>query len=99
MSNFYDKDGTQLELMEWAKKFEDFDYKRVARTTLDDNTWVSTVWLGNDHRYGEGPPLIFETMVFHDEDDRPDELDMERYTTLEEAQVGHEEMVERWSRD
>lgn len=22
------------------------------------------VWLGLDHRYGEGSPLIFETMVF-----------------------------------
>ena len=99
MSNFYDKDGTQLELMEWAKKIESVDYKRVDLTTLEDGTKISTVWLGSDHQFGEGPPLIFETMVFHDEDDRPDELDMERYATLEEAQVGHEEMVERWSRE
>lgn len=35
----------------------------------DKKYWVSTVFLGLDHQYGEGPPLVFETMVFgyHDE--------------------------------
>lgn len=27
---------------------------------------VSTVFLGIDHNWGEGPPLLFETMVFRD---------------------------------
>ncbi len=33
--------------------------------------WISTLWLGINHNYGDGPPLIFETMVFggeHDEE-------------------------------
>jgi len=49
---------------------------------------VSTVWLGLDHGYGGGPPLIFETMVFggaHDEDQW-------RYPTEVEALAGHAEI-------
>ena len=26
--------------------------------------WVSTVWLGSDMAFGDGTPLIFETMAF-----------------------------------
>ena len=42
-----------------------FDDKRVALTWLWDLR-VSTVFLGIDHNFGvSGPPLVFETMVFH----------------------------------
>jgi hypothetical protein len=27
---------------------------------------VSTIWLGINHRFGDGAPLIFETMVLYD---------------------------------
>ena len=49
------------------------------------------VFLGLDHQYGEGPPVLFETMVFGGE------LDQEqvRYHTWEEAAAGHAAMVER----
>ncbi len=97
MSDFYDIDGQQIELMEWAKKFESPENKLVARTVLDDGITISTVWIGIDHQFGDGPPLIFETMVFHDEDDRPDEIDVLRYSTLEEAEQGHKNMVARWT--
>lgn len=37
--------------------------------------WISTVFLGLDHNFnrmwGEGVPLVFETMVFEREDDEP----------------------------
>lgn len=62
-------------------------------------TWVgpyriSTVFLALDHQYGDGPPLLYETMVF--EGDGSKDLDMERYTTLEQAQAGHAAMVKKW---
>ena len=41
----------------------------VGRTKRD-GIMVSTVFLGLDHQYGDGPPLLFETMIFggiHDE--------------------------------
>jgi hypothetical protein len=67
-------------------------WARVARTELPDGVSVSTVFLGLDHRFGNnGPPLVFETMVFCGA------LDGEqvRYSTWAEAEAGHEAMVAR----
>jgi hypothetical protein len=91
----YDKDGTPLELFEWADKFEDFPYRKVANTDCGDGIHVSTVWLGLDHNFsGVGPPLIFETMVFAK---RPEYAAInnyqERYSTLDEAKAGHDRIV------
>lgn len=63
------------------------DAYRVARTELDDGRYVSTVFLGLDHQWGEGPPLLFETMVF------PECEDYERYATWDEAVAGHDQVV------
>jgi hypothetical protein len=47
---------------------DDVQHKRVNETTLPNGLWVSTVWLGLDHRHDDsGPPLIFESMVFRGE--------------------------------
>jgi hypothetical protein len=51
---------------------------------------VSTVFLGLDHGWG-GKPLIFESMIFNG----PCHDDMDRYTTWEQAEIGHAEMVTR----
>lgn len=99
MSLFYNKKGERLESLEWAKIFEDRDYKKINYTELPNGFRVSTVWIGVDHNYGDGDPLIFETMVFP-----PDEgtmkswrdLDCERYSTEEEALAGHEAMCAKW---
>ena len=94
---YYDKDGSPMEMMEWGdkKQINDPEYKRVAETTLTDGTWISTVWVGLDMQFGDGPPLIFETMVFLSKDNL-DEQDMDRYSTLEEAMEGHDRMVKQW---
>lgn len=67
--------------------------KHVAVTkALDDpETWVSTVWLGLDHSWSGGPPLIFETMIFGGPLDQDYQ---QRYSTVEEARAGHERAVE-----
>ena len=49
---------------------------------------VSTVFLGINHNYFGGCPLLWETMVF------PDGEVCQRYSTYEEAMIGHREMVE-----
>lgn len=95
---YYDKDGSPMALLDWAKKFEDREYQRVARdlVMVGPQTYlVSTVWLGMDHgaMFGASLPHIFETMVFEGNDpdspSRPlDEL-TERYSTLEDALAGH----------
>jgi len=93
----YDKEGKPIKnMLEWEELLRDFNYKRIALTNLPWGGKVSTVWLGLDHNWRlTGPPIIFETMVF-DEDGKGNDLDMDRYSTLEEAIKGHEEMVKKW---
>jgi len=70
---------------EWGKWFENSDKRRVAEEKHGDIR-VSTVFLGLNHRYGNGPPLLFETLIFggaHNEE-------MWRYTTWDEAVAGHQ---------
>lgn len=97
MSDVYNRNGERIDMMEWARQIEaDPALRRVAETLLPDGKWISTVWLGLDHSFGSGPPLIFETMVFSSKDDMSD-LDCHRYTTEAEALAGHAAMVEKWS--
>lgn len=96
-SGYYDRQGHPMTLEEWAQSYKTRGaQKRVAETTLPDGKWVSTVWLGLDHSFGDGPPLIFETMVFESQDHLSD-LDCNRYSTEAEALAGHAAMVEKWS--
>lgn len=96
MSDYYDRDGTPMTLEQWAASFEPRqDKKRVAEDTVGDY-WVSTVWLGLNHQYGDGPPLIFETMVFAQKDGAITdwgEQYADRYSTEAAALAGHEAIV------
>ena len=93
MSGYYDIDDSPLELMEWARKFEtrtDPDGEwRVGEDEIGEVS-VSTVWLGLDHSFGNGPPLIFETMIFGGEHDGEEW----RYSTKEQALLGHAAALE-----
>lgn len=90
---YYSRDGEPMTLEEWSATYpetqEEFEAtKRVAKTTVGD--WeVSTVWLGLDHSFMEGPPLIFETMIFGGEYDS----ECWRYSTEAQALEGHEAAV------
>jgi len=77
---------------------EEADYSadnQVAQTIDDyDGKMVSTVFLRLDHNmYREGPPLLFETMVFSDRADMIEE-DCRRCATWEEAEAQHQEMCD-----
>lgn len=91
MSKYYDKNGKPLTLMQWATLFEDLDYKRIG-SDEKDGVKVSTVWLGLDHNFDDGKPLIFETMVFGGKDDQW----QERWSTLSEAVAGHQWAVNKF---
>jgi len=85
---------------EWAEWFESADKERMLASTSFAGHLVSTVFVGIDQSWGEGPPLLWETMVFRLEDDGEicaADLDCDRYTTFEEAEAGHEAMVRRWT--
>ena len=79
------------DLLAWGQWMQEAD-RKVCRDQVGEYD-VSTVFLGLDHNYGgNGPPLIFETMVFGD-----DELDVERYATWNEAERGHDAMVRKYT--
>lgn len=52
---------------------------------------VSTAFLGRDHSFGEGEPLLFETMVLGG----PHHGEQDRYSTWEQAEAGHAAMCAR----
>lgn len=70
--------------MDWADR-------RVDQTIVGPYR-ISTVFLGLDHNFGSGPPLLFETMCF---DGNDTEVNCIRYETWEQAEWGHKEIVRR----
>ena len=103
MSRFYNKKGEPLSMMAWARLLGDREYATVAYDEIGVAVKVSTVWLGLDHNWGGGRPLIFETMAFTFRDEpyvmpSGDEywwegVEQYRYHTLEEALAGHAEIL------
>jgi hypothetical protein len=73
-----------------AQWFQTSD-RQVAKTDFGD-VRVSTVFLGLDRSFGQGPPLLFETMIFGGSfgQDRY----QERCSTWEEAEAQHAEAVD-----
>lgn len=71
-------------MMAWARFFEDRDKCRVARDEID-GVVISTVFLGLNHQWIDGPPLIFETMIFGGQHDDW----MQRTSTWAEAEETH----------
>ena len=87
----YDRQGRPIHNeQEFLKKFADKKYRRVAFSELPGDVSISTVWLGINHQFGHGPPLIFETMIFGGDLNES----CWRYSTEEEAREGHEKAVE-----
>jgi hypothetical protein len=72
----------------WAKWFEAAN-RHVGDTRVGESR-VSTVFLGLDHNFGSGPPVLYESMVFLESGSNGT---MERYRTRAEALVGHQQLV------
>lgn len=91
---YFDRQGKPISLEEWARRF--MEERTIAKTDLANGRHVLTVWLGLDHGFGRGPPVIFETMVFSVDKDDPADQECERYSTEAAARLGHEEMAKKW---
>lgn len=75
------------DLLRWARWIETAE-RHVASTQIGD-VWVSTVFIGLDHNFfGEGPPVLFETLAFVNHQSA-ETLAFARYSTWEEAEAGH----------
>lgn len=57
---------------------------------------VSTVFLSVDHNYDDGPPILWETMIFKKGD--WSELYCERYSSYKEALEGHLDAL-KWAKE
>lgn len=78
------------DIIAWAACFGDED--RVVFQTEFAGGRVSTVFLGLDHQWGIGPPLLFETMVFLD----GEPAGRERCSTWLEAEAQHTKILEKY---
>jgi hypothetical protein len=76
--------GAEPDLMRWAKWLETAD-RHLARDDIGFDVWVSTVFLGLDHSFGGGPPVLWETMIFGG----PHDQYQDRHTSRDDALAGH----------
>lgn len=94
---YYNMDGEPIGREEAEELLWSAPKRRVALTKVGPYE-VSTVLLCIDHNFSSDTrPVIFETMVFCDDEKDPNYQDMERYCTKEAALKGHNEIVARLS--
>lgn len=100
---YYDQDGRPIDRESWILAFGDVQGRRIGWTKVGygpGKKIVSTVWLGLDHRhFGEGPPIIFETMVFNGVGPgatKNDVVTCLRYATTQEAAKGHAVLAQEY---
>ena len=88
-----DADGNPVsepDMMKWAQWFEKAE-RHVGNETIGDSK-ISTVFLGLDHAFGGGAPVLWETMVFGGAlDQEQDRCSGSR----EQAEAMHAQMVKR----
>jgi hypothetical protein len=91
--------------VKWGQWFE--EATKTGGMRLAEDTagpyWVSTVFIGLDHGFGRGPPVLWETIIFGMEEEEIQFLgkrdryrktvDMFRYTSKAEALAGHARAV------
>ncbi len=76
-----------------AVLYENDDQRVIAQEDVGQ-FWVSTVFLAIAH--GLNRDEHFETMVFDHNPDSPDnDVHIERYSTWDEAEAGHKQIVKR----
>ena len=102
MSEYYRLEGRNVvpvaSTKEWATYYEGSRKDRIVKQEYVGDKWVSTVFLSLDHSFVDGPPILFETMVFAAPDGKVSnwgELERERCSTYEEAEAQHAAMVKR----
>lgn len=82
------------DLLTWARWFESSMRARIVGRTQVGTYAISTVFLGLDHNWGGGPPILFETMVYGS--DGEDRDIVQRYHTYSDASAGHRRWIEHY---
>ncbi|MBE9376459.1 hypothetical protein IQ251_18575 [Saccharopolyspora sp. HNM0983] len=94
----YDRAGTPISAERFVELARQPGYRFIRRTSLLDaadphRTFrITTVWIGAVARTpGDGPPQIFETMVFGPDHHPFRPLHGRKYGTEPDAMIGHHE--------
>ena len=93
-----DGDGNpkpERSLLKWAMWLEHSHLSkgkdnRIVQQDRVGGVSISTVFLGLDHNFDDGPPVLWETMVFGGEHNQY----QRRYASRDDAVIGHMEAVE-----
>lgn len=88
-----DNNTIKCDLLEWCLLYETDEGQAKRRVAFDlvDGMDISTVFLGLDHNYFGGKPILFETMIFNKSGD---DIYQRRYHTWQESEIGHEKAKE-----
>ena len=78
-------------ILQWGRWMENPSNKQLALTKIN-GLRVSTLFLGVDNQFTEGQPVLFETIVFRE--NQPIDEYCCRYYTWDEAKAGHDAIVE-----
>jgi hypothetical protein len=81
---------SESDILKWGTWMQNREQVRGDWDVLESGVKVSTVFLGLDHSWDGGPPVLWETMIFggpHDEY-------QERYTSLAAATEGHKQALQ-----
>lgn len=80
------------DVLAWGSWLETTD-RQVAEDFVDNRIRVSTIFLGLDHSWDEGPPVLWETMLFGDEGAPFQQGEQMRYRSREDALKGHKRAI------
>src|ERR1700704_101513 len=94
---YYDRQGKPMTI-QWARRFEDEDYRHIARDVIGPDEpldpapliTVSTSWLGLNHDLRSDEPLIYETIIIGGEHDATGMW----HATEKQAREGHQRAVD-----
>lgn len=96
---FYILEGRKVKratTREWALFMERRDDVRVVARTDVGGFHISTVFIGLDHNFSpDGPPVLWETMVFDDQNGRADFEQVRCAGSWDQAEEMHRRMVEQ----
>jgi len=84
--------STGIESSKWMEenpKRKTVGYDKLKDPNGDD-VCVSTVFLGLDHSWNGGKPILWETMIFGGKNDQAYQ---ERYSSYEDALEGHQKAI------
>jgi len=77
------------DLEKWARWLEGPSREMCRLRDQVGPLHVSTVFLGLDHSFSDGPPLLWEMKVFSDDSQSGQEHKCQRFTTMQDAHAFH----------